>query len=317
MVAALVVYSLAASRGGAVSAAIVFSDDFNRASGTDLGNGWQSNTLYGTGVGVGQGRGEASIQFNQVQITNNSTFETANSNLYRGRTYIYQDASTTFAAPYSTTLASNPGIVTWAFNIGQDLQQTSPSGFNYVDGGNYGAGVILAAANSNFGGNGSGNFGYAVLWGNNSGNRTVRLVKFSDGIHGSTYADFGTAGGTNLTLGGNYDSGTYLSVRVSFDPSSSTWSLFADPSFGDPTTVTNQLGSSVVDSTYTGTSLPYFGALFNYANGANQGVGNIASFDNFSVNVTAVPEPGSMVYVVMASATVVFRYSWFCEVMAE
>ncbi len=289
-------------------ATTVFMEDFNRADNPALGNNWNAVTVYGTGAGS-NGQGAASILGNGLFITNDSSGATATTNLYRGRTYVYQDTAANFTAPYSDTLSTNPGLITWTFNMQQSEQSTVtiPTGFNYRTGGNYGAGFVLAASTSNFADStGNTNFGYAVLWGNDSslysGAAPLRLVKFTNGIQGST-----SFSSTDLALGGNFANGSFLSVKVTYDPATNNWALYGDSgtSFVDPTTVADQLGSTVADSTYTSTPLEFYGALYNYANGANGGLGNTATFDNLTVDVAEVPEPATLFLALFGGAALV------------
>lgn len=243
----------------------VFSDDFNRAS---LNGG---SYTYTTTVSAGDG--SASITSNTLVLTNDSSV-TANA---AGRVSLAV-ATSSFSAPFSSTLNSNSGTVTWSFNMQQP--RSDPSGFSASS---YGVAFVLGGTNSDFT---QGN-GYAVVVGQSGTTDPVRLVKYTGGLQSSTNIITATSVATDI--------GTdYLSLSVTYTASTNTWSLSGrndgSSAFTSPTTGTlSSLGSSAVDSTYTSVALTSMGALWNYSTAATQN----AQFDNFSVSVSAVPEPST------------------------
>ena len=243
-------------------AVVVFSDNFNRADSSTVGNGWTETST---------GTGNAEIASSQLQIDNGGT---------AGRTYISQD-TTTFGAGYASQLDQNSGTVTWTFNM-HTTRTTELSGFGS---GSYGIAFVLATSSSDF----LTGSGYAVVWGQNPGTDPdpLRLVRYTAGlvVAGSTITDVITGSGSPFG-----DMSTeFLSVRVTYNPSDDMWSLaarddagsFADPSSGSLTAL-----GTAADSTYTAGSLDYMGALWNY----NTTAGQSADFDNLLIDV--IPEPG-------------------------
>jgi hypothetical protein len=176
----------------------------------------------------------------------------------------------TFATPYNTTLSSNPGMVTWTFNMRQ--QQANPSGFAS---GNYGAAFILAGTSGTTNSSGT---GYAVTLGNSGRTDPLKLVSYSAGLQSTTQILASNTSG--LTDFGN----TYLSIKVTYTPSTNTWQLyvrndgtaFIDPNLGS---LTSQ--GTAVNSTYTATILPIMGAFWNSSTRSNQ----TALYDNVKVTV--------------------------------
>jgi hypothetical protein len=184
-----------------------------------------------------------------------------------GREYVYRSPSSEF-----TTLSGAAGLVTWSFNMQQT--RTDPSGF---DNSNYGAAFILASTSSDA----TTGSGYAIVLGQSGTTDALRLVRFTNGPDAN--ANF-----TNIISSGDFGT-EHLNIRVTFDPSTNNWSLFATSgtSFSDPSLVTTQLGATTADSTYTGLTFNSFGAFWNHATGS----GESATFDNISLSV--VPEPST------------------------
>ncbi|HRH64993.1 MAG TPA: hypothetical protein PLU53_01720, partial [Bacteroidia bacterium] len=105
----------------------VLLDDFNRAAGNVVGNGWgETETVANTGA----------------------TLVTAGANSYlsmgsttAGRDFVWRDVSTNYNTVYNT----NTSVLTWMFNMRQS--RTDPGGF---ENSNYGIAFILGCNSSNF-----------------------------------------------------------------------------------------------------------------------------------------------------------------------
>jgi hypothetical protein len=257
----------------------VFTDDFNRgAVVSPLSNGGtplMTWTTASTATNPGTSTTSLTTDPNYVaQLYTNTTTASA------GRTYITGLLST-FAAPFNPTLSSNTGTVTWTFNM-KTNRSTALSGF---DGSNYGSAVILAATAADF--TNSATNGYAVVLVKGTTNNAVKLVRFANGLIAN--ANVTTIIGPSPDLGSMT---RYVSVRVVYNPSTNTWQLFSrdDGSTTEPTdpetgTLT-QVGSDVINSTYTGVLMSSCGFFWNHSNGAytsNKGI-----YDNFKVKVTPV-----------------------------
>lgn len=182
-------------------------------------------------------------------------------------------STSNFAAPFTATLANNPGAVTWSFNLRQT--RTNPSGFAA---GVHGTGFILAgtAGSTNVTGT-----GYAIILGNSGTTDPVRLVRYSSGLR--TFTTLTASSTTGLA-----DFGTqYLSIRVVYTPGTHTWQLFVrndgTTAFADPNTgtLTAQPATTSTSSTYTNTPLTIMGGAFNGGTVADQ----TAFFDNIRVTV--------------------------------
>ncbi|MBI2967494.1 MAG: T9SS type A sorting domain-containing protein [Bacteroidetes bacterium] len=240
---------------------VVFIDDFNRAS---VSPGGTPSMTYTT-TSPSSGCGASSINSSSfLELTNCAT---------AGRVFVTGTLST-FSCPFSGTLSSNPGLITWTFNFRYN-RTTNPSGFGSTS---YGVAIALAASSSDL----MTANGYAIAYGNSSTPDPIRLVKFASGLDlDGNITNIISSGASDISAVNNY-----VSIRVTYDPAGDNWSLFirddgaaawSDPSSG----VTNQIGSTTSDNTYTGVANSNFGFLWNYSTAASQ----TARFDNFKVTV--------------------------------
>lgn len=185
----------------------------------------------------------------------------------------------TFASPFTSTLAENPGLVTWTFNMRQI--RTDPAGFGAAN--SYGVAFILAGSDTAAATTGN---GYAIALGQSGPTDPIRIVRYTNGLRG-TLTDIVVASAPLADVGAEY-----LSLSVTYSPSTNTWSLLGrvdgTSSFSDPASGPSlaALGSAT-DSTWTSVALGHMGAYWQGATAANQ----TAFFDNISV--TVIPEPSA------------------------
>ena len=261
--------------GLAVNAQItVFSDDFSA----------NTNTAYTTSGAIGASAwnisrsgadwgGRRNTSPAQLELTNDVS-GTTNVNGW----VLASTASSSFPLPYKTTLNTNPGPVTWTFNMQQI--RTDPAGFGL---GSYGVAFILAGQSTTSATAGN---GYAVVLGQSGSVDSIRLVSYTSGLQGTL---------TNLiksNTAGLTDFGAdYLSVKVTYTPSTNTWELFlrndGASAFADPAAGIMTSQGTTVNSTYTGTVLGLMGAYWQGSTGAAQP----AFFDNAKVTVTCSTPP--------------------------
>jgi endonuclease I len=168
---------------------------------------------------------------------------------------------------YEEQFSSADTTLVWAFNMRQT--RLDPSG---QDNNNYGVAYIIGKTTSDLA---SGN-GYAVVLGQSGSTDAIRLAKFTGGVVGNTRF-------TNIISGGDY-ANQYLSIKVTYQPGTNTWSLYTDSSSvafpqSDPRNSIVQIGSAV-DNSYTSDVMPYSGALWNHVSGVNDS----AVFDDIYVS---------------------------------
>jgi hypothetical protein len=267
---------------GAQAQTIVYNDNFSVSQGatyTTSGNiGTSSWTVARSGDDWG-----ARID-GGVMTLNNDVGATANAN---GWVYAYQ--TLTSIGSFDTTFANSGGPMSWTFNMQQ--LRTNPAGFTTTS---YGAAWIIGASSTLVATQGS---GYAVVLGNTGTPDPLRFVSFTGGLQ-----TIGTATTALITATAPLDNPTnsFMSIRLTYDPTSDLWELFGrndgTSAFSDPNVGTLTSLGSVTDDTYTGLALTSSGAYWQGSTAANQ----FAQFDNASLEV--VPEPSTYALLALAGA---------------
>jgi len=245
----------------------VFSSDFNTSAGTaystsngPIGSSGWSLVRSGTDMG-------ARINSGILSLTNDAT---GSSNV-NGWAIAYSSQGA--ASPYTPVLNTNPGIVTWTFNMRQI--RSNPS---YPANGYYSNAFVIAGTSNTTATTGS---GYAVILGQSGTTDRLRLIRYTAGLRTST--DIIASNTSGLSDFGNQ----YLSVKVAYTPSTNTWQLYVRNDgtvFQDPATGNLTSQGTAVNNSSTATSLPLIGAFWNTAARSAQ----TAFFDNVKVTV-AVP----------------------------
>lgn len=150
-------------------------------------------------------------------------------------------------------LRNNAKSVSWGIQI-PDTQFNPGTGYSTT----FQYAYVLAASSTNFLMEG---VGYFIGTDGTDGDDFLYLGKFSNGLQDGYIESIIH---TEFELGWNaaYDS---ASIRVDYDPVSSVWRLYADRSSGiEPLTLSNLVGTIQADSSYTDSSLPFLGLMFNY-----------------------------------------------------
>jgi hypothetical protein len=238
----------------------VFVDNFNRAAVSPGGVPSIAYTSTITNLG-----GITIVTSNNLRLRADNTNTT-------GRLYTMSTYTLVGNPNFYSQLNLNPTIVNWSVNV-RNNYSTILDGF---DSGLFGQAVILVSNGSDVLTNGN---GYALVYGG-SGTRQWRLVSFTGGLQAN--ANVTTILSTALSPG--FGDGDYLSLKVSYDSTTNSWSLYfrndgaafidsrLTTGYGTPSTATN--------STYTNVTLDSFGYFYNF--GATTAANN-ALFDNFNV----------------------------------
>lgn len=253
-----------------IDAQTVLLDDFNRTDNNTVGNGW-SETETSSPSSI-------AISSNRLKMGSTTT----------GRDWAYKDISSNYT---TAGLSSNTmDSMVWAVNFYQT--RTDPSGF---DVNNNGIAFVLGSTNSSYT---DGN-GYAVVLGQSGTTDPIRLVKFTGGMDLNSNL-------TNIIVSGDYGK-VYLSIKVTYMPSTNTWKLYADSSStafpqSDPRN-TSALRGTGTDNTYTGSSydLKYLGCLWNHSTGAE----NYALFDDIYIPKSSIIGYSDIVAISSSEATYV------------
>ncbi|MFA7361287.1 MAG: endonuclease [Candidatus Kapaibacterium sp.] len=232
-VPSLNVLTLSSGAGG-----IVLFDNFNRTNSNTLGNPSSSPLL--TWGQTGTATGSINITSNQLKMGSTTA----------GRDVASVDLSAING--YPVVLSSSLMEMQWAFNMRQT--RLDPSGFGAA---NYGLAFIIAMSSFDY----TTASGYAVVIGQSGSTDAIRLVHFINGLDLNSNL-------TDIILGGDYGS-EYISVKVKYVSSTNQWSLYAESNPSafpqtNPSLTSTQIGSTTVNNTYTGLSLPYMGMLWNH-----------------------------------------------------
>lgn len=228
-------------------------DDFNRANNNTVGIPSSGGSTAWTETETGDG--------SRLRI-DNGTLVLSNCNVSpaSGGNGVEQ-AQFNGTGKYATTFANASGELVWLFNM--KSTRNTPSGFSNSTN-TYGGAVVLGSSKSDFG-DAAAN-GYAVIIGNQGTPDPVKLIHFTNGLNDNSHI--------SDIVASNYTGETgYLSVKVVFNPCNSQWSLYVrndGSSFAAPNV--GSLGSAftATNSTYTASSLPYFGALWQHNNSCSE-----------------------------------------------
>ena len=210
-----------------------------------------------------------------------------NVNLSGGSLYIGQTSNTgtnefvmgtlsSYSAPFTTTLSSNPGLVTWTFN----MRHQSPSNSVFGTGSTSTMATILCSSNSSL----ISATGYLVA---QTTDKTYSLYRFT--TNGTGVFTLTSIIGPSTATAANTD---YVSYKVTYNPTGNSWCLYVRDdgagAFADPTTTATQVGSATADATYTGTAMSAFG-FYQYK--ATSSAGKNIFLDNFTCTVTSAGTP--------------------------
>ncbi len=255
---------------------VVFSDNFNTSTGATY-----STTPGAIGSSAVWNFNRSGVDFGTridggiLDCTNDGS-ATANA-----LGWVFGNTSTgSFTSPYNTTLNANTSKITWTFNMRQI--RADPAGFGS---GSYGVAFILTGSSATGATAGS---GYAVALGQSGALDTLRLVKYNNGMQGAV------ANIIKCNTAGLSDFGAeYLSIKVTYIPSTNTWELFVRndgiTAFADPTTGVLTSQGTAVDNTYTAQVLGFMGGYWQGNTGATQ----TAFFDNINVSLASTNSANS------------------------
>jgi hypothetical protein len=260
----------------------VYSDDFT----TSQGAGYTTSGPIGTSSWtVARSGNDWGARIDGGIMTLNNTAST--NSRADGWVYSYQTLANT--GDFNTIFSSSAGQMTWTLNMQQI--RSNPAGFSTNS---YGLAWIVGASSTLVATQGS---GYAIVLGNTGSPDPLRFVSFTNGLQ-----SLGTT--TNALISAttplNNPANSYMSVQLTYDPTSDLWELFGrndgTTSFSDPNVGTLSVLGSVFDSTYTDIELSSSGAYWQGSTSADQ----FAQFDNASLEV--VPEPSTYAMLALAGA---------------
>lgn len=254
-------------------AVIVFADDFNRPNSTTIGS------TAGPGSGTwnesqqGFANGDVLIADNQMLVDHN----------IGGTVYSVNTTTAGFLEPWNNVLNANPGKVTWTLN----MQSSRPNLTGFVNTGTGapqdGIGMALIANGAAVGAT----QGYGLFWGGTGTGGLDPLTLLSFNGFGST--QFITASMAPFDNVGT----NYLSIRVEYEPSTETWTLFArddgPTAFADPSVDTGYVNlGSAFNNEHTSLSMSHLGMFGSYSSSAT----DVYRYDNLAIDVDTGLAPG-------------------------
>ena len=261
----------------------VFSDDFNRgAVVTPLSNGGTPSATYltkslsaaGTNA-ANQGTSTTSLNLDpdySLLLIGNTTTPTA------ARTYVTSKLSS-YNSAFNPILDNNSATINWSFNMRTNRSTALTA--DAFSSGSWGGAVVLCCDKEDY--LDATAKGYVVYMSRGTGTTTnqIILARFNGGL--SAGANVTTmASSAALTALTNY-----VSVKVTFNPIDHNWSLFVRDDgtsvFLDPSNVTTQAGSSIVNQTNTTSAMTDFGFFWNH--NTSTPTSNTFRFDNFKVSI--------------------------------
>ena len=256
----------------------VFVDDFNRPS---VSPGGSPSTTWTAGTVATLPANEGSATMASGSYLKISTNLAVAGTASMSRTYLTGPLST-YATPFSNTLSSNTGAITWTFNAQARRPSSPPRGFDDLQ---TGYAVILAMTSANP--TNTSTNGYAITIKSlyaNSGTNAVRLVKFTNGLVANANIDSIMVPSAGLVVNDNW-----ASVKVVYTPSTNSWALYVrddSSTAADPTSGTLTKVGVAVDNTYTSSTMTSCGFFWNEGS-AKANIACYGGYDNFKVTVDA------------------------------
>jgi hypothetical protein len=251
----------------------IITDDFNRAVLSPGGTPSLTYTSILSGIATSATVVTTAPDY-RLQIINGVATGTA------GKSFSMSVIPTT--SNYNTTLHSNTGLVTWAFNMRHNRSSGSTmSGFGP---GQWGVATVIACDNADP--TSATAKGYAVIMGgtNNVSTSTYDLVIFTNGLNVNTNL---TSIITGISLASFKN---VVSVKVIYNPTTNKWNMYqkdessavSTTAYPDPSGISVAAIGEVTDTAgFVNGPLTNFGFVFSHGTTLN----NSAFFDNYKVTV--------------------------------
>jgi hypothetical protein len=179
-----------------------------------------------------------------------------------GRTYL---TSPMPAGNFVSILKNNPYPISWTFNM-RFNRSTNIDGLTSAAASNYVAAEVLVANSSDLLSATTKGYVVSIALGSVAGQQKIELSSFTEGL--------GLAGAAPLSIvsSPNFTASNYVSVKVTYTPSTDTWSLAVKDSgagpFTDPSTDVYPTPQTAVNAVNTNVPMSHFG-YFYYHNTGN------------------------------------------------
>jgi len=179
-----------------------------------------------------------------------------------GRTYL---TSAMPAGNFVSILKNNPYPISWTFNM-RFNRSTNIDGLTSNAASNYVAAEVLVANSSDLLSATTKGYVVSIALGSVAGQQKIELSSFTEGL--------GLAGAApvNIISSPNFTASNYVSVKVTYTPSTDTWSLAVKDSgggpFTDPSTDVYPTPQTAVNAVNTNVSMSHFGYFYYHNTGS-------------------------------------------------
>jgi hypothetical protein len=225
-------------------------------------------------VGTSSSSGYLSITAAQTNATPPVVLTTT------GRTYLSAPIP---SGNFVQVLKNNPYPITWTFNMRLN-RSTNIAGLTSNANTNYAPAEVLVASSSDLLSETTKGYAVSISLGSVAGQQKIELSSFRGGLGFA-----GTSPGVapvSIISSPDFTNGNYVSVKVTYTPSTDAWSLAVKDSgtgpFTDPATDTYPTPTTAVNSVNTSETMTHFGYFYCHKSG-NTVSGTVFRTDNYKV----------------------------------
>ncbi|MFZ4670773.1 MAG: T9SS type A sorting domain-containing protein [Flavobacterium sp.] len=196
-----------------------------------------------------------------------------------GRTYLSAPIT---SGNFVQILKNNPYPITWTFNMRLN-RSSNIAGLTSNANSNYAPAVVLAASSSDLLSETTKGYAVSISLGSVALQQKIELSSFTGGLG---FAGTTPVAPVSIISSPDFLNGSYVSVKVTYTPSTDTWSLAVKDSgtgpFTDPATDTYPTPQTAINTVNTSETMTHFG--YFYCHKSNGSVsGTVFRTDNYKV----------------------------------
>lgn len=195
-----------------------------------------------------------------------------------GRTYLSAPIP---SGNFVQVLHNNLYPLTWTFNMRLN-RSTNIAGLTSNANTNYAPAEVLVASSSDLLSETTKGYAVSISLGSAAGQQKIELSSFTGGLG---FAGTTPVAPVSIISSPDFTQGDYVSVKVTYTPSTNTWSLAVKDSgtgpFTDPATDTYPTAQTAVNSVNTSETMTHFG--YFYCHRATNVSGTVFRTDNYKV----------------------------------
>ena len=194
-----------------------------------------------------------------------------------GRTYLSAPIP---LSNFVQVLKNNPYPITWTFNMRLN-RSTNIDGLTSTANTNYAPAEVLVASSSDLLSETTKGYAVSISLGSVAGQQKIELSSFTGGLG---FAGTTPVAPVSIISSPDFPNGDYVSVKVTYTPSTDTWSLAVKDSgtgpFTNPETDTYPTPTNAVNSVNTSVTMTHFGYFYCHRS-SNTVSGTVFRTDNF------------------------------------